>query len=232
MSLHRSRIWTIPPDEFADIVRTAKTLTVILKRCGLQNIGGNFHTIKKRIQEDGLDISHIALGLNSNKGRSISRDSIPLNLVLVENSKYSRTRLKKRLIKEGVLENKCARCGRPPEWEGGFLVLRLDHINGINDDNRIGNLRLVCPNCDSQLSTFAGRNNARWFCRDCGKKCSPGSARCQSCANRLFNKPKIEWPPIDILRNMVDSSSFVAVGQELGVSDVAVRKHVKNFSKY
>lgn len=225
----RSRIWSIPSDEFAGIVKSATTLTTILKQCGLQNIGGNFHTVLKRIQEDGLDLSHIPRGLDSNRGRVITRcDKPSLDSILVEESNYGRTRLKKRLIKEGILENKCARCNKPPVWEGEPLVLRLDHINGVNNDNRLDNLRLVCPNCDSQLPTFSGRNHAKWFCRDCSKKCSSGSARCQRCANHLSanSKSRIEWPPLEELQARVAISSLVAVGRELGVSDVAVRKHL------
>ena len=227
---HRSRIWSIPSDEFAGIVRSSTTISAILKQCGLQSIGGNFHTVLRRVQEEGLDLSHIPRGLNSNKGRVITRCDKPLLAsILIEGSSYNRTRLKKRLIKEGILENKCARCHRPPVWEEAPLVLRLDHINGVNNDNRIENLRLICPNCDSQLPTFAGRNGARWLCRDCGKRCSSGSSRCQRCANRLSDncRPRIEWPSIEELQNRVAASSFVAVGRELGVSDTAVRKHLK-----
>jgi 5-methylcytosine-specific restriction endonuclease McrA len=46
-------------------------------------------------------------------------------------------------------------------WNGIPLVLVLDHINGKNNDNRQNNLRLLCPNCNSQQSTFAGKNKKK-----------------------------------------------------------------------
>ena len=65
-----------------------------------------------------------------------------------------------RLIAQGLLVDAYAECG-VSEWRGRKLVLRLDHINGIGDDNRIENLRLLCPNCDSQSATYCGRNMRR-----------------------------------------------------------------------
>lgn len=81
------------------------------------------------------------------------------NIVFVENSTYARHNLKKRIYKENLLDtSKCSICNNPNEWQGKELVLILDHINGINNDNRIENLRLICSNCDSQLPTYKSRN--------------------------------------------------------------------------
>lgn len=66
--------------------------------------------------------------------------------------------LKRLLIKEDVIQNKCFCCGIDPIWNNKPLVFVLDHINGVNNDNRLENLRLLCPNCNSQTETFSGRN--------------------------------------------------------------------------
>ena len=76
-----------------------------------------------------------------------------INDYLVRNSPIKTTHLKHRLIKEGILINVCDKCGID-EWMGFGLTLQLDHINGDNYDNRITNLRLLCPNCHSQTPTF------------------------------------------------------------------------------
>ena len=81
--------------------------------------------------------------------------------VFVENSTYPRHKLKHRIIKFKMLEYKCQCCGIGPEWQGKQMPLILDHINGINNDNRIENLRFVCSNCDSQLPTYKSRNIGR-----------------------------------------------------------------------
>lgn len=90
-----------------------------------------------------------------------TKRAIPLDEVLVENSTYQRVHLKRRLLEQGLLENTCALCPQGPEWNGKPLVLALDHENGISNDNRLSNLRLLCPNCHSQTETFAGRNTRR-----------------------------------------------------------------------
>lgn len=81
-----------------------------------------------------------------------------LEEILVENSNYSIYILKKRLVASNTLEYRCSWCGNEGEWLGKELTLHLDHINGINNDNRIENLRFLCPMCHSQTHTFRGRN--------------------------------------------------------------------------
>lgn len=74
---------------------------------------------------------------------------------------HSRGGLKRRLIKGSIVKNECSECGNPPEWNEKKLTMILDHINGVNNDNRVENLRLLCPNCNSQTATFSGRNIKR-----------------------------------------------------------------------
>lgn len=82
----------------------------------------------------------------------------PLQEMLIEHCSHNRGNIKTRLISAGLLKNECAICHIGPLWNGKLLTLRLDHVNGINDDYRIDNLRLLCPNCDSQTDTYCGRN--------------------------------------------------------------------------
>lgn len=99
-------------------------------------------------------------GFTKEDGRTSGKKQIPLEDILIENSKYTNScRLKERLIKYGYLQNKCYICCIT-EWNHLPIVLQLDHINGINTDNRIENLRLLCPNCHSQTDNFCRSINS------------------------------------------------------------------------
>lgn len=77
---------------------------------------------------------------------------------LTENSEVPRRFIRLVIQRYQLLPYQCAKCGLLPFWNNEPLVLILDHRNGINNDHRIHNLRWVCPNCNSQLPTFSGRN--------------------------------------------------------------------------
>jgi len=79
----------------------------------------------------------------------------PIERILAEAK--SRNNVKTRLLEAGLLQNRCSICGIS-EWLGRRLMCHLDHINGVNNDNRIENLRMICPNCHSQTSTYGGLN--------------------------------------------------------------------------
>jgi hypothetical protein len=94
-------------------------------------------------------------------GRIVKRDHrIPLEQLLVAGRGTNRGHLKNRLISAGLLANQCSVCGIS-EWCGKTLTLHLDHINGKNNDDRLENLRLLCPNCHSQTDTYCGGNVGR-----------------------------------------------------------------------
>jgi hypothetical protein len=229
-----SVVWKPSREEFAVIVKNSLTLTAIAKALGAYPQAGTFPIIKKRLKEEGIDFSHIKLGIGNAKGRKFSRESVPLEEVMVEHSTYSQSFLKERLLKEGLLENKCAICGLEPWWNGKPLVLRFDHANGISDDARSENLRLICHNCDSQLKTYCGRNSKHRTvakrCPDCGKEISASSIRCIDCYNkRKIGKvrTKINWPPTAEIQRMLKSQSRNAVAKSLGVSWHALRKRLE-----
>jgi 5-methylcytosine-specific restriction endonuclease McrA len=88
-----------------------------------------------------------------NKSRAFPDDK-----VYTENSSFPRHRLKERLIRENKIPYSCQECSNEGEYNGKKLSLQLDHINGVNNDNRLNNLRFLCPNCHTQQDTYAGKN--------------------------------------------------------------------------
>jgi Zn finger protein HypA/HybF involved in hydrogenase expression len=161
MKKRTSLIWLMDKEKLIEIVSKAISISEILSHFGMRNKGGNYAILKQRLEEDGLNYSHIKLGIYSNRGRSFIRRKIPLEDILVEKSTFNRNHLKIRLLKENILLNECAICKQPPLWNGKSLSLQLDHINGIGDDNRLENLRILCPHCHSQTENFAGKNKRR-----------------------------------------------------------------------
>jgi len=226
MPVQFSPIKLLPENQFRNLVSRSTSVKQVLRYFGLGPNGGNRDTVKKRIESLGIDCSHFS----SKKSKILV---IPLEDVLVKDSGYSRSNLKRRLLKLGVLKNKCSVCGLGSDWNNKPITMRLDHVNGVRDDNRIENLRMVCPNCDSQLETFSGRNlkytkkKIIRLCKGCGKEiCKYG--RYGLCAKCYSNQnTKINWPSLDELISMTEQNSMVAIGKMLGVSDNAVRKRIQ-----
>lgn len=197
--------------------------------------GGNYITFKSRLAEWNIDASHF-LGSGHLRGSTSRKERPPLESVLTVNSSYSRSKLKKRLVSEGVMEEQCAWCGIGPSWNGKPLTLELDHINGVNDDNRLENLRLLCPNCHSQTPTSCRsrrKTKKQYACAECGRRVGKGSARCRNCANRANGarrEAETGWPSDNVLAEMVSASNINATARRLGLSFNAVKRRMSRIN--
>ena len=149
-----SKVYQISNDSFIKLVQESFSQSECLRKLGLQPKGGTSPKLfKKRVKELNLSTSHFKL-----IQPQINPSKQCLSTICIENSTYTNTTsLKRRLINEQILIYECFIC-KISEWNFKPLSLQLDHINGINTDNRIENLRLLCPNCHSQTETYAGKN--------------------------------------------------------------------------
>ena len=118
--------------------------------------------IKKKLDEYNIDYSHFtgrnpkSKGSNNqNKKEDIIRDYLDIDAKKYTNN----TNLKKWLYKFNLIEETCSICSISNNWNNNYLSLQLDHINGNNRDNRLENLRILCPNCHSQTKNYAGKKN-------------------------------------------------------------------------
>ena len=142
-------------NELEEIVKNSLTMAEVCRKFNVRPVGGNYKTFHKYIKLYNIDKSHFTgQGWNCGENYKFFGKRITLYEILVENSTYtSSNNLKKKLIIAGLKEDKCEECGII-EWNGKKISLHLDHINGNNMDNRLENLRILCPNCHSQTETY------------------------------------------------------------------------------
>jgi len=153
----QKRSWT--DEQLKTAVKESFSYRMVIQKIGLVPAGGNYDQVKQRIKELKLEISHFT-GSRWNVGvrRKQTRYGVPINELLVKNSDYQSHKLKTRLFKSTLKSQKCELCGWCEESADGRIPVELDHINGDHKDNRLENLRILCPNCHSLQLNHRGRN--------------------------------------------------------------------------
>ena len=151
-----NRSWT--DEQLYSAVCSSKSIRSVIKKLGLVPAGGNYVQVNSRIKFLEINVDHFT-GSAWNKGTKYHSKSRPkIEELLVKNSLVQSYKLKKRLYENGIKKPICELCGWSKMSNDGRIPLELDHINGVHTDNRIDNLRILCPNCYSLQSTHRGRN--------------------------------------------------------------------------
>lgn len=229
----------ISDDDFIEIVRQSESYMEINKKLG-RNPKKNY-TIKNRIVQLNINVDHL-------KTKTHRPNKRPLEEILKKGTKYNSSDLKRRLIKEGILENKCVDCGNIGEWNGKPLTLQLDHINGDHDDNCLENLAVRCPNCHTQTDNYGSKNKAyqkdgfrdkhklhklepkkEYKCLDCNAEICRDATRCDPCYRKTLRK--VDRPSYEQLKTDLEEMTCVATAKKYGVTDNAIRKWLKNYEK-
>ena len=136
----------------------------VLEKAGRKQGGGSQATLKKKIEEFQIDISHFTgqrwQNSPNQKNNIISREKYDLNTIFVKNSPVTQKVLRGYVERHDMLKYECEQCGCDGHWQNGIISLELDHIDGDNTNNEITNLRYLCPNCHALTETYRGRNKA------------------------------------------------------------------------
>jgi hypothetical protein len=223
-------------------IAASRSWSEALRRLGMCQTGGAHATLRKYAGVWGIATDHFDPYANV-RGKGVARRR-PLEEILVEHSTFSRNHLKNRLYEEGLKQPVCELCGQDEQWKGRVMSLILDHVNGVSDDHRLTNLRIVCPNCAATLDTHCARKRrlirVEQDCVRCGRPFRPRDGRQRYCSRECgvrwdrsgVARPasrKVDRPPYSQLLREVHAIGFSATGRRYGVTDNAIRKWLRQY---
>lgn len=223
------------------------TIAETLEKLGIEVRKGGYRKAHQLARRYGLTLPR-GQGSTQNP-RARRKNRLTDEEFFVKDVYRSGVSLRRRMLQAGF-PYECESCELKGEWQGKPLTLDVDHKNGDNHDNRKENLRFLCPNCHRQTETYGSKNGASYEHCQCGRRlprdkevcntCESGvneavcpgcgaeklrsSQTCRSC--RVMPK-KIEWESLDVIKEKVARMGFLPYANTIGVSDNAVRKHIK-----
>ncbi len=152
------KLFKYTEEQLRDAVKKSTSFRQVLLCLGVAPYGGNYAVLHKAIEYFQLNTAHFS-GQAWNKGKKLASKK-SLNDYLENRVAIQSYKLKNRLLKEGVFKHQCMNCHRT-KWNGQSIPLELDHIDGNNKNNRLENLRLLCPNCHALTPTYRSKNRSR-----------------------------------------------------------------------
>jgi Zn finger protein HypA/HybF involved in hydrogenase expression len=225
------RKWT--NQDLLDAVNSSENITEVMKKLRINHSSNNANTIKKYIENLNLSLTHWKNELKTTRAEF----ETPNEKVFCENSTFTKSHLREKIIKYNLIEYKCSICNMLPVWNDQILTLQVDHVNGINNDHRLVNLRFLCPNCHSQTNNYAGANTVnrkkqdknKYICSNCFsyKSKVSKSGLCNKC---FSSKDKYLWPEKDFFIESLKTKSPFQIAKELKVSATSLYKRLKKLN--
>ena len=241
-------------EEYVEAIKNSKSIAGVCRYLGIIPKGGNYKIVHKNIDLYKLDTSHFTgSAWNVGEDYRVVVPPQPLETILVEHSYYQSHKLKQRLIKENIKPHKCECCGRS-QWEGYEIPLELHHINGINTDNRLENLQLLCPNCHALTDNYRSRNKTEYkatisqkhqelviktinntkpkdriknHCIVCGKETKNKKYCSYECCHQ--DSRKVNITKEQLIQDFKEIKSFLGVAKKYGITDNGIRKWCRKY---